>query len=82
MKKCTPKISASDPAFLLYAGPDPDLYQNVEDLDSDPAPDPALFVSSFQMSTKSNFIFLSFFLRYVHLHHSSKIKSHKDVTKQ
>jgi hypothetical protein len=61
MKKCTPKISASDPAFLLNAGPDPDPYQNVKDPDSDPAPDPVLFVSGFQMSTKSNLIFLSFF---------------------
>jgi hypothetical protein len=69
MKTCTPKISASDPAFLLNAGPDPDPYQNVKDPDSDPAPDPALFVSGFQMSTstKNNFIFLSFFLRYIYM---------------
>ncbi len=47
-------------------------------------PDPALFVSDLQMATK-NYFFLSIFAHYfskVHLHHSSQIKSHKEVTKQ
>jgi hypothetical protein len=50
------------------------------DPDSDPVPnpalDPALFVS-FKMSA----IFANSFLK-VHLHHSSEIKGHKEVTKQ
>ncbi len=55
--------------------------------DADPAPDPALFVLTltFKISTKNYLFTLSFyvysFLK-VHLHHSSKIKSHKGVTKQ
>jgi hypothetical protein len=49
-----------------------------------PAPDPALFSSvAFKTPTKNNF-FLGFFAYYflkVHLHHSSKIKSLKEFTK-
>ncbi len=54
--------------------------------DSDPAPNPALFVSGFQDFNKKLVFFLSFFLftfeGTVHLHHSSKIKCHKEVTKK
>ncbi len=42
--------------------------------DSDPAPDPALFVSDVEDANKK--VFCLFFLK-VHLHNSSKIKSHK-----
>ncbi len=45
--------------------------------DPDPAPDPALFTSDLQDAKK---IVLSLFDGTPHLHHSSKIKSHKEVT--
>jgi hypothetical protein len=60
------------------------------DTDPDPAldsapyhldPDPALFVRAFKMPTKNMFYFADYYLK-VHLHQSSKIKSHKEVTKQ
>jgi hypothetical protein len=43
----------------------------------DPAPDPALFVSELQDAKK----FFAYYSLKVHLHHSSQIKSHKEVTK-
>ncbi len=49
-------------------------------------PDPAIFVSDFQVKKKMKiFFFVSLFAYYflkVHLHRFSKIKSHKEVTKQ
>jgi hypothetical protein len=42
-------------------------------------PDPALFVSDHKEGNKN--IFAYYFLK-VHLNHSSKIKSHKEVIKQ
>jgi hypothetical protein len=51
----------------------------------DPDADPALFVSDLQDANKKKIFSLSFyaysFLK-VHLHHSLKIKSHKEDTKQ
>ncbi len=47
--------------------------------DPDPDPDPALFVSDLQDGCKQ--IFYLYFMK-VHLHHSSQIKRHKEVTKQ
>jgi hypothetical protein len=51
----------------------------------DPDPDPAIFVIDLQGANKKLILFLSFsdyyFLK-VHLHHFSKIKSPKEVTKQ
>jgi hypothetical protein len=51
--------------------------------DSDPIPDPAIFVSDLKMATKNYFFpsFAYFFLK-LHLHHFSNIKSHKEFTKQ
>jgi hypothetical protein len=46
---------------------------------TDPDADPALFVSDLQDAKKKNYAHS--FLK-VHLHHSSKIKSHKEVTNQ
>jgi hypothetical protein len=45
------------------------------DPDSTPNPDPALLVSGFQDAKKKSFIAHYFLTE--HLHHSSKIKSHK-----
>jgi len=48
------------------------------------APDPAFFVLDLQDANKKTF-FLSFSAYYflkVHLHHFSKIKNHKEATKQ
>jgi hypothetical protein len=42
-------------------------------------PDPALFVGDLQ---EDNNKFSAFYFLRVHLHHSSKIKNHKEVTKQ
>jgi hypothetical protein len=55
-------------------------------MDPDPAPDPAIFVSDLQDGNKK-FFFPKFFCLLliegtVHLHKFSKIKSHKEVTKQ
>jgi hypothetical protein len=47
-------------------------------------PDPAIFVSDLQDVNKKSF-FVSFFAYYFlkgHLHHFSKIKRNKEVTKQ
>jgi hypothetical protein len=61
------------------------------DPDADPAPDAdpvldadsALFIRELQDTNKKNIFFLfSFFFLKVHLHHPSKIISHKKVTKQ
>jgi hypothetical protein len=46
--------------------------------------DPSLFVSDLQDANKKYFYFLTYFAYYslkVHVHNSSKIKSHKEVTK-
>jgi hypothetical protein len=56
-------------------------------MDPDPAPDPdpALFISDSVDANKKYFfpiVFIAYFFFKVHLHHSSKIKSHKEVTKQ
>jgi hypothetical protein len=59
------------------------------DPDPDPAPDPAIFVTDLQKTNKKQFLYKIFLLitvlfdsLKVHLHHFSKIKSHKEVTKQ
>jgi hypothetical protein len=46
-------------------------------------PDPALFVSDLQDANKKYFFqsFFPFYVLKVHLHHSSKKKCHKEVTK-
>jgi hypothetical protein len=48
-------------------------------MDPDAAPDPAILVSDLQDVNKSFFAY--YFLKR-HLHQFSKIKSHKEVTKQ
>ncbi len=58
-----------------------DPYLSLTDPNADPAPDPALFVSDLYDANKKPFFSPSFTLK-VHLHLSSKIKSHKEVTKQ
>jgi hypothetical protein len=59
-----------------YGSGSADPYLGLMDPDADP--DPALFVSDIQGVNKSLFAF--YFLK-VHLHHFSKTKSHKEVTK-
>jgi hypothetical protein len=52
---------------------------------TDADPDPAFFVSDLREASQKNFFLLSFhayFFLKMHLHHSSKLKSHKEVTKQ
>ncbi len=55
-------------------------------MDSDPDPDPAIFVRDLQDANKKQFfseVFLCItFGRYLHLRNFSKIKSHKEVAKQ
>ncbi len=56
-------------------------------MDPDADPDPAIFFSDLQDVNKKLFFskFFNFFLYYflkVHLHYFSKIKCHKEVTKQ
>ncbi len=54
-------------------------------MDSDPDvyADPAIFISDLQDVNKKILSFFAYnFLKVVHLHHFSKIKSHKEVTKQ
>jgi hypothetical protein len=51
----------------------------------DPAPDPSLFASDLQVANKNkNFVyyFLLIFFESTFTRHSSKIKSHKEATKQ
>jgi hypothetical protein len=51
----------------------------------DPDPDPAIFVTDLQDANKEQIFLQSFSAYYflkVHLHHFSKIKSQKEVTKQ
>jgi hypothetical protein len=51
----------------------------------DPDPDPAIFVIDLQGANKKIIFFAKFsayFFLKVHLHHFSKIKSKKEVTKQ
>jgi hypothetical protein len=47
-------------------------------MDPDADPDPAIFVSDLQDVKK----FFAYYCLKVHLHHFSKIKVHKEVTKQ
>ncbi len=55
------------------------------DLDADPdpdaVPDPAIFISDLQDVNKKN-VLTVFCLLKLHLHHFSKIKSHKVVAKK
>jgi hypothetical protein len=51
-------------------------------LTSDPDPDPALFASNLQDANQKLLFFFAYFLMKVHLHYSSQIISHKEVTKQ
>ena len=60
---------------FLYGFWDPCLWP------MDPASDPAIFVIDLQQANKKNCFSAYYFLK-VHLHHFSKIKSQKDVTKQ
>jgi hypothetical protein len=46
----------------------------------DPDPDPAIFVIDLQDANKK--LLSAYYLLKVHLHHFSKIKSQKEVTKQ
>jgi hypothetical protein len=55
------------------------------DPDSDPDADPAIFVTDLQEANKKQIfskIFSHYYFLKVHLHHFSKIKSQKEVTKQ
>jgi hypothetical protein len=63
---------------------DPCLCLMDSDPDPDAGPDPPIFVIDFQEANKKLIIFKKFFclLGKVHLHHFSKIKSQKEVTKQ
>ncbi len=48
----------------------------------DPNADPALFISDLQDANKNDFFaFYAYSFLNVHLHHSSKLKSHKEVKK-
>ncbi len=61
--------------------PDPDLYPRIHarlmDPDPDSDPDPAIFAIDLQDTNKKRI-----FVVKVYLHHFSKIKSRKEVTKQ
>ncbi len=61
-----------------HIGTDPYLWLT----DPDPAPDPALFARDLLDAKVFFSRFFSFYFLKVHLHHSSKIKSHKEVTKR
>ncbi len=63
---------------LCYGSGDP--YNWLTDPDSEPGP--ALFDSGLQEATKNIFLLIIYYVLKLHLHHSSKIKSHKQVTKQ
>jgi hypothetical protein len=58
-----------------------DPYLCLMDLGPNSDPDPAIFVSDLQDINKKLLFFTYYFLK-VYLHHFSKIKSHKEVTKQ
>jgi hypothetical protein len=58
--------------YLLLTDPDPHL--SLTD------PDPAIFVNDLQDAEKK--LFISFCFLKVNLHYFSKIKRHKEVTKQ
>jgi hypothetical protein len=69
------EILDSDPD----ADPDPRIYLRLMDLD------PVIFVSDLQGASTKLIFFQSFFAYYflkVHLHNFSKMKNHKEVTKQ
>jgi hypothetical protein len=53
-------------------------------MDPDSDPDPAIFVIDLKRQQKTNFLksFSSYYFLKVHLHHFSKTKSPKEVTKQ
>jgi hypothetical protein len=52
-------------------------------MDPDPASDPAIFVLDLKDVKKNSFSkFSAYYFLKVHLRHFSKIKSHKEVTKQ
>jgi hypothetical protein len=51
-------------------------------MDPDPVPDPAIFVLDLPDANKILFFSAYYFLKKIHFHHVSKIKSHKEVPKQ
>ncbi len=51
-------------------------------MDPDADPDPAIFVIDLQDADKKLKRFSAYYSLKVHLHHFSKIKSQKEVTKQ
>ncbi len=59
------------------------IFKEISVADPDPTPDPApgIFVSDLQDVNKK-LGFFAYYLLKLHLHHFSKIKSHKEVTKQ
>jgi hypothetical protein len=80
-------ISILDPwHFSTYGSGSSDPYLWLTDPypDSDLAPDPAFFVSDLQDANKKYFFpkFYAYSFLKMHLHHSSEIKSHKEVTEQ
>ncbi len=82
MTDFTAQTSVADP---WHFGTDPDPHLWLRDRDSDP--DPNIFVSDLQDGNWKLIFCQSFFVSYryslkLHLHHFSKIKSHKEVTKQ
>jgi hypothetical protein len=50
--------------------------------DSDPDPDPAIFVSDLHDFKIFFFAFFAYYFLKVQLHHFSKIKTHKEVKRQ
>jgi hypothetical protein len=51
----------------------------------EPDPDPTLFINDPQDAYKKYFfsqLFFAYYFLKIHLHHSSKVKGHKEVTKQ
>jgi hypothetical protein len=67
-----------------YGSGSVDPYIRLMDPDSDPDadPDPAIFVSNLQDVNKKYQSFFAYYFLKIHLHHFSKINSHKEVTKQ
>jgi hypothetical protein len=59
----------------------PDPYPWLTDLDSDPAPDPAIFISDLQDTNYKLFLFCSLLFEATFTL-VFEIKSHKEVTKQ
>jgi hypothetical protein len=71
------QVSIADP---WHFGTDPDPYLWLKD--SAPAPDPAIFVSDIQGKNSFFSVWYYYYFLKVHLYHFSKIKCHKEVTKQ